>query len=466
MESAEFDIYPIIAQGLGPSQHWFLEDVSLSELAMVMVAMANAKGGTIYLGINPESGQIQGISDLPVVHDLIFKACLSTEPTLVLPAPRTHGQTGVVRISIPEGLPHIYSFEGRYFWRDGKRATPIPARRLRQLMVERGAINFESQMPADARIADLDHDQVQAYAQVYRRALKIPEGDVFPGVDEVLIQRGCVQQLGGELRPTYAGILLFGITPQRWLPAATILAARFGGESYADRFIKEEMEGSLPKQLQSAEKFLRTNLQNVVHVEGLKHEERLEYPFDAVRELVVNAVAHRDYNMQGDSIHINIFSEHLEVTSPGSLPGPMTISNLLDTRFSRNPITVQVLSDLGYVEKLGYGLNRVVSLLHENSLSPPTFREVARSFQVTIFSALREDLAQQDILQFQDLELNPRQSAALNFLSTHRRITNREYRELCPEVHAETLRRDLADLVSRGILIKIGDKRATYYILK
>jgi ATP-dependent DNA helicase RecG len=197
-------------------------------------------------------------------------------------------------------------------------------------------------------------------------------------------------------------------------------------------------------------------------------QESLEYPFDAVRELLVNAVAHRDYNLQGDSIHLNIFSDRIEVHSPGGLPGPVTMDNLLQVRFSRNPVIVQVLSDMGYVEKLGYGLDRVVRSMREHGLRPPRFEELGGTFRVTLFGALRPGARKQSsgLIDLAEMGLNMRQETVLTFLDENRRITNREYQELCPEVHAETLRRDLADLVSRGLLIKIGDKRATYYILK
>ena len=199
---------------------------------------------------------------------------------------------------------------------------------------------------------------------------------------------------------------------------------------------------------------------------GFSHQETLEYPFEAVRELVVNAIAHRDYNVQGDCIHLNIFSDRLEVISPGGLPGPITVNNILETRFSRNPVIAQVLSDLGFVERLGFGLDRVVTLMRDDSLRPPKFEEVARSFRVTLYNTPTQGISSRDLVGYQQLELNTRQNSALNYLGTHRRITNREFQEICPDVHPETLRRDLVDLVSRGILIKIGDKRATYYILK
>jgi ATP-dependent DNA helicase RecG len=207
-----------------------------------------------------------------------------------------------------------------------------------------------------------------------------------------------------------------------------------------------------------------------VRISGLARQESLEYPFDAVRELLVNAVAHRDYNLQGDTIHIHVFSDRLEVHSPGSLPGPVTLENLLEARFARNAILTQVLSDLGFVERLGYGMNRVVAVMRQAGLRQPRFEEIAGTFRVTLYNDIpASDSAPQDLPDlsiYADYNLNQRQEQALGFVARHRRITSRDFQELCPGVHAESLRRDLADLVGRGILIKVGDKRATYYILK
>jgi ATP-dependent DNA helicase RecG len=206
-----------------------------------------------------------------------------------------------------------------------------------------------------------------------------------------------------------------------------------------------------------------------VRLIGLVHQETPEYPFEVIRELLVNAIAHRDYNIQGDNIHLHLFADRLEIHSPGGLPGPVNLDNLLEARFSRNAVVMQVLADMGFVERLGYGLNRVVEVMRKNNLRLPVFEEVAGTFRVTIFHAQDEPVeekASQALHFLRQIELNPRQEQVLNFLMHHRRITNRDFQDLCPEVHSETLRRDLVDLVDRDVLIKIGDKRATYYVLK
>lgn len=460
------DLHTLLAGGLRPELHWFPEDVQVTRLAAVLVGMANTTGGTVLLGITPRSGQIQGVRDPEEMLDRVFQAALLADPPLVLPVPRIcpAGPTQVVWITIPGGLPNVYSLEGRYLGREGTQTNPLPARRLRQLLLERGAVQFESQIVPNATLNDLDPQQVRAYIE----ALRLPAGEISVSDNEILLRRGCLKRVGSDLCPTYAALLLFGRQPQQWLPSATILAGRFGGVSFGDRFIKQDISGTLPEQLRQAEVFVRSNLRNVVRLMGLAHQELPEYPLEAVRELLVNAVAHRDYNQQGDTVHLNLFADRIEVHSPGGLPGPVTLDNLLEARFSRNAVIVQVLSDLGFVERLGYGLDRVVTVMRQNGLRPPRFEEVAGSFRVTLFGEDEPSsaAAMRDLSAYRDLQLHPRQEMALAHLARHARITSREYQELCPDVHAETLRRDLADLVARGVLIKVGDKRATYYILK
>jgi ATP-dependent DNA helicase RecG len=247
-----------------------------------------------------------------------------------------------------------------------------------------------------------------------------------------------------------------------------VLAVRFSGATFADHFTKQEIGGTLPQQLRRAEQFVREEMRSVVRLVGLTRQEVLEYPPEAVRELLVNALAHRDYNAQGDSVHVHLFSNRLEVHSPGNLPGPVTLENLLEARFSRNPVMVQVLSDMGFIERLGYGLDRVVAAMQSQGLPHPKFEENAGTFRVTLMGETAQVIqgTMPDLTRYQALNLNDRQQTALRHLAASGRITNSAFQDLCPNVSPETLRRDLVELVQRGVLIKVGDRKATYYILK
>ena len=283
----------------------------------------------------------------------------------------------------------------------------------------------------------------------------------------MLLSRGCLIDTQDDPRPSVAGLLLFGRDPQRWSRAATVTGVRYPGISMSDDFVREDIGGVLPDQIRRAEAFVTGNMRRGMRIRGLTRQETPEYPVAVVREAIVNAIAHRDYSIRGDGIRILMFSDRLEVYSPGRLAGHVTLDNLVEERFSRNEAIVQVLSEMGFIERLGYGIDRMITVCQSEGLAPPQFAEMAGGFKVTMFGH-GPDLvgAPPPASLWAHLHLNLRQEQALLFVQQNRRITNSDYQTLCPDASTETLRRDFADLVDRGILLKIGEKRATYYVIK
>jgi ATP-dependent DNA helicase RecG len=195
----------------------------------------------------------------------------------------------------------------------------------------------------------------------------------------------------------------------------------------------------------------------------------VQFPQGAVREALVNAVAHRDYTIRGEGIRIALFGDRMECYSPGRLPGHVTLQNLVAERFSRNETLVQVLADYGLIERLGYGIDRMLRQMADAGLPPPEFRETAAGFLVVLRGQVNDDRFDAggiDTSEWQKMGLNERQIGAMLHLVEQRRITNRDLQDMAPDVSQETIRRDLADLVERGLLLKVGEKRGTYYILK
>jgi ATP-dependent DNA helicase RecG len=399
----------------------------------------------------------------------VLEAALSIEPPLIIPLPQPVPVKGspMVIAQVPRGMSHVYSLDGRYLSREAASNRPLSPTALRRLILERGETTFESELARQARKDDLDWNQAETYA-----AGLSGMGGISP--EQVLIKRGCLaRQPDGELAPTNAGILLFGKDPQQFIRGSDITAARFAGSEMGDVFTRQDINGTLPQQIRRAETFLVDNLRKGVQL-GVRmaRTEQLEYPLKAVRELVVNAVAHRDYSIRGDGIRLYLFSDRLEITSPGGLPGPVTVDNIVDERFSRNSAIVQALSDLGFIERLGYGVDRVIALMREQPLPAPLFVETAGGFRVTLLNraVAAEGTGEPELFGgvFRGELVNRRQEYALDFLVNRHnaRITNKDLQELCPAVHPETIRRDLSDLVSRGILLKMGEKRGSYYVLR
>ena len=460
-QPTENEVRAALAQGADERVALLAANAGERSLAETLVALANAHGGLLIVGASGR-GRIADVSEAESLRDKIAQIALTTDPPLIIPMPQVISVDDKILCvaPVPGGLPHVYGYKGQYLTRSGKSNRPLRPHELRRLLLERSDSGFEAHVPEAATLDDLDMGQVRRYRLQLDAA---PPGDMT----ELLLSRGCLARVGDGVKPTVAGLLLFGRDPQRWVRSAEITCVRYPGERMSDEFVREDIQGTLSEQILRAESFVSTNMRRGMRIRGMEREETPEYPISVVREAIVNAVAHRDYSIRGDHIRVLMFSDRLEVYSPGRLPGHVTLDNLLHERFSRNEAIVQVLSEMRFIERLGYGIDRMIAVCKEEGLREPVFAETAAGFQVTIYGRGASLVgAAPPASMWAHLRLNPRQEKALTFLQEHRRITNRDYQKLCPEASPETLRRDFADLVDRGILLKIGEKRATYYILK
>lgn len=455
------DVRHALQSGPGERVAILSAKTSQRKIAETMVAMANASGGLLIMD-GKAGSQVTGLADPAHIQEAVAAAALLPDPPLILAQPELvelDGRTVCVA-QIPSGLPHVYSLKGQYLVRSGQRNRPLLPDELRRLLRNRNEASYESQVLKDATIEDLDVARIEGY-QVHHT------GIASDGGAELLLARGCLAKVRSKLRPTVAGMLLFGLEPQRWLRSAEITCVRYPGVTMSDDFFREDIRGVLSDQIRRAEAFVSANMRQGMRIRGLAREDTPEYPISVVREAIVNAVAHRDYSIRGDGIRVLMFSDRLEVYSPGRLPGHVTVENIVEERYSRNEAVVQVLSEMGFIERLGYGIDRMISVCQSEGLPQPLFVETAAGFKVTIFGHGPNLIgAAPPASLFAHMQLNPRQELALGFLQENRRITNRDYQQLCPDTSPETLRRDFADLVDRGILLKIGEKRATYYVLK
>lgn len=431
------------------------------EMATLLVALANDRGGVIFIGLK-DANTLGQLPNPQTTRDDLMSAALQCDPPLIISTPQieTYKRKSILVVHIPPDLPHVYNFEGRYIIWSGDRVEPLSGQALRRLIFARGESGFEQLAVPDATTRDLNWEAVILY-------IRSIEGLRHLSPEEALIKRGCLKEETGALRPTYAGMLLFGLDPQRWLPDSGMVVARYTGLQMSDTFIRSDIQGTLPEQARKAEAFVLENIHLGVTISGLQRTDAYLYPQAAVREVIVNALAHRDYSIKGDNIRLLLFTNRLECYSPGRLAGHVTLHNIHEERFSRNAAIVQVLFDMGFIERLGYGITRIVRSMVEAGQPEPELEETAAGFKITLYNnAAARPQDPLSVRQWVEMGLNERQISALGYVADKGRITNADYQALCPDVSPETLRRDLADLVQRNMLLRIGEKRATFYILK
>jgi len=186
-----------------------------------------------------------------------------------------------------------------------------------------------------------------------------------------------------------------------------------------------------------------------------------EYPEIAVREAIINAVAHRDYSRVGSFIQVRLFADRIEVQSPGGLAGGLTVDDLVHEQYTRNPHIMRLLEDLGYVERRGVGIDEMIAAMERAGLPRPVFEDRRTSFWVTLYGPHAADIT----VDYVRLGLNDRQVQAIAYVRERGRITNREYQALFG-VSERTALYDLSDLVDKGVLLPVSSGRGRHYILR
>ena len=447
----------------GPGQTVaFIARPEANLLAETMIAFANADGGTIFLGVD-EQGRVVDYLTGEDVEGQLVKAMVMCRPPVVTEWEQTEVPEGVVVALKIARSPELHALaDGRVLIRAGAENKPPSGEVIRHLAATKSSGDFESEPVPGATLVELDKNILDEYLRLRQERGGRP---LRGNIQEHLVEIGAMLEDG---TPTVAGMLLFGKHPQAFLPQSGIIFVKFlgsdarGRDGLAGYGRRVEMDGPLAHMVERAWNIVMEETQVEAVVTGLRRKEMPEYPRFAVREALVNAVCHRDYRLSGRRVEVRLYSDRLEVISPGGLPGYITLDNIVEEHFSRNPRIVSGLFQWGYIEELGLGIDRMIEEMLEHGHAAPVFEAKPYAFTVRLHNTRERPPA----AQRWPTNMNERQIKAMTYIEESGRITNREYHQLCPDVNPETLRLDLVDLVDKGLLLKIGDKRGTYYILK
>ena len=453
----------VLTQSPGQQLAFFAMVNNPEQIAETLTAFANTDGGTIVLGMD-EDGRLGDIFVEEDATDALQAALRLCRPPVRTDWTQQQVAGGTIVLLRVDRSPEMHSlWDGRIVVRKGTENRPIEGGDIDLLMANRPVVgDFELQEVPGAKRDDLDDDVIDYYLE--RRQRRNPRGTVLPK-DKLLQQIGALTE---QRTPTISGLLLFGKEPQLFLPQSRAIFVRFadvqprGPEGSFGYGRREEFTGPLPQIIDRAWRVIWEEMDKRAVVKGLHRQEETEYPSAPVREALVNAVAHRDYRLTGRSIEIRMYTDRLEITSPGGLPAHITLDNIVEEHYSRNPRLVNGLYQWGYIEELGLGIDRMIEDMVNAGHMPPKFEAKSHRFSVILYNT--KDSSR--VVQTWEQNMNERQIKAIEFLQRNSAITNRDYRDMCPHVGSETLRLDLADLVNKGILLKIGDKRGTRYILK
>lgn len=350
------------------------------DLAVPIVAMANADGGYLAIGIE-DNGTITGIDDYEKnLNELLrvpFDYCIpSVQVDLkTMDVTDSKGNSNhILRMQVFPSNKVVSNQADEVFLRIGDKSKKLNFDQRLQLVYAKGVKYFEDQPVADASINDLDFDFVSEYCQKIGYTKGDAEHYLRHNHDFVTL-RGDNEVISG------AAVLLFGKDPQRFFPRARIRFVRYEGKTaeVGDRMnvVKDvKFSGRILDQVRDAVAFVKTQIREYTKLgEGAVFQTVPEFPEFCWTELIVNAAAHRDYSIGGTDIQIKMFDDHFTVESPGILPGLVRVNNIREFHFSRNPKIVELLNEYDLVKEFGEGVDRVYRDMEEAGLPEPVYRQ-------------------------------------------------------------------------------------------
>lgn len=246
-----------------------------------------------------------------------------------------------------------------------------------------------------------------------------------------------------------------------------IRLARFQGVTPLNFIDRLDCVGTLPEMIDEAERFVRRNTRVSAKIIGFERREITEYPYAAIREAIANAIAHRDYDRTDIEVRVSIFSDRIDVQSPGRLPAPLTLDTLGEEYALRNRVIAGLLFNIRYIERWNTGILRMRRWMRQHGLSEPIFEEIGQTFKVAFQrpgERILDLIPEEGVADLRALGLNERQIEALVLMvNESKELTNRQYRERFGITDRSALR-DLNHLIEVGLTRRLGQGRAARYV--
>lgn len=296
----------LIAGGESGTVEFKIKAPRPAELAERMCGMANTRsGGVIIFGVADTGGDVVGLTDPNATLDIALRAARMLKPALTPHQTITHRIDGkivlVVELAPNQGV--LYQSSGVCWIRRGSHTVPMSVEEIRLHLNAAGALHWETDLCRHATLDDLDPRLLNRYIEL--RDERSRRNVRHSSYEDLLLGLRCaaIDPLTGSLRPTHIGVLMFGRDPHFHIPQSEIVCVRYtdtvGVRKYEDRRI---VHGTLIEIIDQAESFIRQYLVVGAEIIGFKRVDLPEYPFEALREAIVNAVVHRDYSLEGQAI--------------------------------------------------------------------------------------------------------------------------------------------------------------------
>lgn len=415
---------------------------------------ANAKGGKIYIG-KDDKGNVVGVENAKKLLEDIPNKAKDILGVVVDVNLHTAAKGDFLEIIVDE-YPYPVNYKGQYHYRSGSTKQELKGAALDKFMLQKKGKKWDGVPVPKVSVSDLNQEAFDFFRKRAFKSKRIEE-EVLTDSNEHLIENLQLKENDFLKR---AAILLFHPNPENFVTGAYIKIGFF--ESDSELMYQDEIHGNLFEQVEKTIDLLFTKyIKAIISYEGIHRIETYEYPKEALREALLNAIAHKDYS-SGIPIQISVYKDKIMFWNDGQLPENWTVENLIKKHSSKpyNPDIANAFFRIGYIESWGRGTIKIIEKCKEAGLPTPKYYYEASDFWIEF----RKDIYNEEYLQ--SLDLNNRQIKAVLFTKENGKITNGEYQEI-NDCARNTASNDLSELVEKKILNPSGQKGAgAYYSLK
>lgn len=443
-----------------------------AKIANELIGMLNASGGVLAYGIS-DDGQVEDLRML--TDDKSSKYDLEDYRKLLANFIEPPSRIFLEEIELKDGaLIWLFHVEPEYerlfsrkdneevFLRVGdENRGPLDREAVRILEYNKTIRSFEEEERPDFDPEDLDEAQCSKYRQRMR----------FSGsFEDLALKRSLAIKKNETVIYKNSAILLFSLEPEKYLPSARVRYVRYAGTERLSgtryNVVKDEsFEGNIPTVIEQLRVFITASLRDYYFLDFTdgRFQKLPEIPEDAWLEGVVNALCHRSYNRQGNPIYLKHFDDRLEIENSGPLPAQVTIENIENERYSRNPRIARVLSDMGFVRELNEGVPRILSSMAEFSLERPTYQDQEGTVTLTMRTKVSE---QKEAILAETMErleghwpsFNPSQQALLSLMVEKHEVTMPEFVARLGKSE-QAVRYNLKKLEEDKIIERVSEKK-------
>ncbi len=415
---------------------------------------ANANGGTIFIG-KDDNGKVVGVDEAKRLLEEIPNKVRDVLGILVDVNLHTENKKQFIEI-ITEPYPNGVSYKGQYQYRSGSTKQELKGAALDKFILQKKGKRWDGVLVPNVSVSDLKQETFDFFKKRGIRSQRLSEESLTDTNDQILDNL----ELKDKQFLKRAALLLFHPKPEKFVTGAFIKIGFF--ENDADLIFQDEVHGNLFEQIEKAIDLLFTKyIKAIISYENKIHRiETYEYPKDAIREALLNAIAHKDYS-GGVPIQISVYKDKIMIWNEGQLPEDWTIETLVEKHASKpyNPDIAMAFYRSGYIESWGRGITKMTDLCVQAGLPKPSFYYHSSG----IWAVFHKDIYNEEYLK--TLGLNDRQIKAVLYVKENGSITNSIYQKI-NDTKQTLSSQELGELVEKEILKASGMKgRGAKYVL-